>query len=42
MKTKDYFNDYIRIFLEQNAKLNLISKNDEKFLWEKTLLTAFA
>lgn len=35
MKTKDYFNDYIRIFLEQNAKLNLISKNDEKFLWEK-------
>lgn len=35
MKTKDYFNDYIRVFLEQNAKLNLISKNDEKFLWEK-------
>lgn len=35
MKTKDYFNDYIKVFLEQNAKLNLISKNDEKFLWEK-------
>ena len=35
MKTKDYFNDYIKVSLEQNAKLNLISKNDEKFLWEK-------
>ncbi len=35
MKTKDFFNTYINIFLEQNSKLNLISKNDEKFLWEK-------
>ena len=32
---KEQFNDYITIFLEQNGKLNLISKNDEKFLWEK-------
>ena len=29
------FTDYKRIFLEENAKLNLISKNDEKFLYEK-------
>lgn len=29
------FTEYKRIFLEQNSKLNLISKNDEKFLYEK-------
>lgn len=32
---KQLFQKYMEIFLEQNAKLNLISKNDEKFLWEK-------
>ena len=32
---KELFNEYIKTFLEQNSKLNLISKNDEKFLWEK-------
>lgn len=31
---KDY-NNYIKLFLEENSKLNLISKNDEKFLFEK-------
>ena len=35
MQNKEYFKDYIEAFLEQNSKLNLISKNDEKFLWEK-------
>ncbi len=35
MKNKEFFNDFIKVFLEQNSKLNLISKNDEKFLWEK-------
>lgn len=29
------FTDYKKIFLEENTKLNLISKNDEKFLYEK-------
>lgn len=35
MKNKEFYNEYIKAFLEQNSKLNLISKNDEKFLWEK-------
>lgn len=42
MKTKDYFNNYIKVFLEQNAKLNLISKNDEKFLWEKHIFDSLS
>jgi 16S rRNA (guanine527-N7)-methyltransferase len=29
------FTPYINSFLEENSKLNLISKNDEKFLFEK-------
>ncbi len=29
------FKEYIKIFLEENSKHNLISKNDEKFLYEK-------
>ena len=29
------FDKYREIFLEQNSKLNLISKNDEKYLFEK-------
>jgi len=29
------FNEYIKAFLEENSKHNLISKNDEKVLWEK-------
>jgi len=32
---RKFFEHYMQIFLEQNAILNLISKNDEKFLWEK-------
>ena len=32
---KSDFSEYQKYFLEQNAKLNLISKNDEKFLFEK-------
>lgn len=35
MKNKVFFEDYINAFLAENSKLNLISKNDEKFLWEK-------
>ena len=29
------FSDYKKVFLEENNKLNLISKNDEKYLYEK-------
>lgn len=29
------FTQYKKLFLEENSKHNLISKNDEKFLWEK-------
>lgn len=32
---KSDFKEYIKLFLEENSKLNLISKNDEKFLFEK-------
>ena len=39
---KDNFKEYIQAFLNQNAKLNLISKNDEKFLWEKHIFDSLA
>jgi 16S rRNA (guanine527-N7)-methyltransferase len=32
---KSDFTAYKKVFLEENSKHNLISKNDEKFLWEK-------
>ncbi len=39
---KDEFKDYIKAFLEENSKLNLISKNDEKYLWEKHIFDSLA
>lgn len=42
MKNKEYFSEYIKAFLEQNSKLNLISKNDEKLLWEKHIFDSLA
>lgn len=33
---------YVRIFLEKNSRLNLISKNDEKFLFEKHIFDSLA
>lgn len=39
---KQIFEEYIKIFLEQNNKLNLISKNDEKFLWEKHIFDSLS
>lgn len=42
MKDKEFFKDYIRVFLEQNSKLNLISKNDEKYLWEKHIFDSLS
>lgn len=35
MLNKNDFEQYMQVFLKQNSFLNLISKNDEKFLWEK-------
>lgn len=34
IKKEDYIK-YMDAFINQNAKVNLISKNDEKYLWEK-------
>lgn len=42
MQNKEFYNDYIQAFLKQNAKLNLISKNDEKFLWEKHIFDSLS
>ena len=39
---KETFKNYIEVFLEENSKLNLISKNDEKFLWEKHICDSLA
>lgn len=35
MNNKGNYEKYMVRFLEENAKINLISKNEEKFLWEK-------
>lgn len=42
MKEKEFFNEYIKTFLNQNSKINLISKNDEKFLWEKHIFDSLS
>lgn len=39
---KVVFDNYARIFLEKNSRLNLISKNDEKFLFEKHIFDSLA
>lgn len=36
------FSEYQTLFLEQNSKLNLISKNDEKYLFEKHIYDSLA
>lgn len=35
MNNKQNYEQYMARFLEENTKINLISKNEEKFLWEK-------
>lgn len=42
MQDKEYFENYIKAFLAENAKVNLISKNDEKYLWEKHIFDSLA
>lgn len=42
MQNKEYYKEYIDTFLEQNSKINLISKNDEKYLWEKHIFDSLS
>ncbi len=42
MINKELFDKYTKIFLAENSKVNLISKNDEKFLWEKHIYDSLA
>ena len=42
MENKKLFEKYCEIFKEENHKVNLISKNDEKFLWEKHICDSLA
>ncbi len=42
MNNKKDFSNYINVFLKQNSMLNLISKNDEKFLWEKHIFDSLS
>ena len=39
---KNIFANYIKAFLIENSKVNLISKNDEKFLWEKHIFDSLS
>ena len=42
MYNKEFYKKYIETFLELNSKINLISKNDEKYLWEKHIFDSLA
>lgn len=42
MENKTKYKEYMKIFLEENSKVNLISKNDEKYLWEKHVFDSLA
>lgn len=39
---KNDFNEYKKAFLEENSKINLMSKNDEKVLYEKHIYDSLA
>lgn len=39
---KNNYEKYMQAFITQNSRLNLISKNDEKFLWEKHIFDSLA
>ena len=41
-KIKSDYTEYIKIFLEENSKLNLVSQNDEKLLFEKHIYDSLA
>ena len=39
---KSDFSEYMKIFLGENSKINLISKNEEKYLYEKHIYDSLA
>ena len=42
MENKEFYKNYMECFLSENSKVNLISKNDEKYLWEKHIYDSLA
>ncbi len=42
MENKKKYEYYMQVFLEENSKVNLISKNAENFLWEKHIYDSLA
>ena len=42
MENKTKYQEYMKMCLEENSKVNLISKNDEKYLWEKHVFDSLA
>lgn len=42
MTEADKYKKYIEVFLEENSRHNLISKNDEKFIWEKHIFDSLS
>ncbi len=42
LRNKNHYSEYIKTFLTENSKVNLISKNDEKFLWEKHIFDSLS
>lgn len=42
MENKKFYQGYMECFLEENSKVNLISKNDEKYLWEKHVIDSLS
>ena len=42
MENKEFYEEYMKLFLVENGKVNLISKNDEKYLWEKHVFDSLA
>ncbi len=39
---RNNFEPYMKVFLEENSKINLISKNEEKYLYEKHITDSLA
>lgn len=42
LKNKNFYQTYADAFLTENSKVNLISKNDEKYLWEKHIFDSLS
>ena len=42
MENKTKYEEYMKIFLEENSKINLMSKNDEKLIFEKHIFDSLS